>query len=86
MIDIENETFQIELTNIDNNFSIGFCEQSSLTFFKNKEELIQVEFEAYIPWVIDSTLPINDIPWIMDGPPIYNNPWIIDGSPIRNNP
>ena len=54
--DIENEVFQIELTNIGNNFSIGFCEQSSLTFFKNKDRLIQVEFEAYIPWVIDKKL------------------------------
>ena len=35
--DIENEVSQIELTAIDNNFSIGFCEQNSLTFFENTE-------------------------------------------------
>lgn len=51
--DIENEVSQIELTDIGNNFSIGFCEQNSLTFFENKEELIQIEFETYIPWVTD---------------------------------
>ncbi len=51
--DVENESFQIELTAIDDNFSIGFCEQNSLTFFKNKDGLIQVEFESYIPWVIE---------------------------------
>ncbi|QOG04251.1 hypothetical protein [Flavobacterium sp. MDT1-60] len=56
--DIENEAFHIELTSIGNNFSIGFCEQSSLTFFKNKNGLIQVEFEAHIPWVINKSLEI----------------------------
>ncbi len=56
--DIENGSFQIELTHIDNNFSIGFCEQDSLTFFKNKDGLIQIEFETYIPWVIDKNLEI----------------------------
>ncbi|MDQ6470899.1 hypothetical protein RB619_09620 [Flavobacterium sp. LHD-80] len=54
--DIENESFQIELTAIGDNFSIGFCEQNSLTFFENKDDLIQVEFEAYIPWLIDKSL------------------------------
>lgn len=53
---IENECFQIELTAIADNFSIGFCEQNSLTFFVNKDDLIQVEFEAYIPWLIDKSL------------------------------
>ncbi|WPO78956.1 hypothetical protein [Flavobacterium sp. KACC 22761] len=53
---IGNESFQIELVDVCDNFSIGFCEQNSLTFFEDKEGLIQVEFEAYIPWSIDKSL------------------------------
>lgn len=56
--DIEKSGFYIGLTEIGNDFSIGFCEQSSLTFFKDKSELIQVEFEAHIPWVINKSLEI----------------------------
>lgn len=56
--DIDNEAFHTELTDIGNNFSIGFCEQNSQTFFKDKSGLIQLEFEAHIPWVIDENLEI----------------------------
>jgi hypothetical protein len=49
----ENGTFQYNLTEIGGDFLMGFCKQNSLTFFENKEGLIQIEFEANIPWVFD---------------------------------
>ncbi len=41
---------------IDNNFSIGFTEDNALTFFENKNGLVQVDFMTSIPWVIDKLL------------------------------
>jgi hypothetical protein len=55
---IGNKGYTIELTDIGSNFSIGFCEESSLTFFENKDEIVQIEFEAHIPWIIDKGLEI----------------------------
>ena len=48
--------YNLNLTNIDGDFSIGFFRSSSLTFFEKTEGLIQVEFETSIPWVIDKSL------------------------------
>ncbi len=45
-----------DLTPITGNFSIGFAEGSDLTFFEDKTELVQVEFDTSIPWVIDKSL------------------------------
>ena len=45
-----------DLTPITDNFSIGFAEGSGLTLFEDKTELVQVEFDTVIPWVIDKTL------------------------------
>src|SRR5690606_15691451 len=45
-----------DLTPITDNFSIGFAEGSNLTFFDDKTELVQVEFDTNIPWVIDKSL------------------------------
>lgn len=34
------------------NFSIGFRKESYITFFEDKENLVQVEFDVKIPWVL----------------------------------
>lgn len=44
------------LTPITNMFSIGFAEGSDMTLFEEKTGLVQVEFDTYIPWVIDKSL------------------------------
>ena len=49
----DEKSFSIVLTEINANFKIGFGEGSDLTFFEDKNELIQIEFETKIPWVID---------------------------------
>lgn len=41
-----------KLTKITDNFSIGFDYGNDLTFFDNNEELVQVEFDTVIPWVL----------------------------------
>lgn len=48
--------FTLDLTPITNDFSIGFFEGNDLAFFKNKDELVQIEFTANIPWVIGKKL------------------------------
>jgi len=44
-----------DLTPITENFSIGFGAGNNLTFFKSESDLVQVEFETNIPWIIDKT-------------------------------
>jgi hypothetical protein len=46
----------IDLTNITNNFSIGFAEGNALTYFEETNGLVQVEFMTNIPWVIPKSL------------------------------
>ena len=48
--------FSIDLTPISDNFSIGFSEGNDLTFFEDKNELVQIEFDTSIPWIIDKEL------------------------------
>lgn len=48
--------YTIDLTSIVENFSIGFAEGTDLTYFSNKNGLVQVEFMTFIPWVIDKSL------------------------------
>lgn len=52
--DGSNGTFS--MTDINESFSIGFRIASELTYFKDKENLVQVEFETRIPWMIDKKL------------------------------
>ncbi len=40
------------MTMITNTFSLGFCYGNSLTPFKEKEGLVQIEFNCYLPWVL----------------------------------
>ena len=48
--------FTFDLTPITDNFSIGFSVGSDLAFFDDKNGLIQVEFDTFIPWIIDKKL------------------------------
>lgn len=45
--------FTFDMTEIEDNFSIGFAEGSDLAHFSDKTGLVQVEFMTFIPWVID---------------------------------
>lgn len=52
-----NETqSSIDLTPIDEHFSLGFCYNNQLAFFEEKDGLVQVEFDTKIPWTIDKLL------------------------------
>lgn len=48
-----DNTSTFDLTPITENFSIGFCYDSGLAFFEDKESLVQIEFESKIPWTIE---------------------------------
>lgn len=51
-----NNAFTFDLTPINDKFSIGFRYDSALTFFDEKENLVQVEFDAKTPWTINKEL------------------------------
>jgi hypothetical protein len=55
-VQLNKSVFTFELTKITENFSIGFRLSSALTFFENKNGLVQVEFETEIPWTIEKEL------------------------------
>jgi hypothetical protein len=48
--------FTFDLTKIGDNFSIGFGEGNDLTYFEEKDGLVQIEFDTNIPWIIDKSL------------------------------
>ena len=48
--------YTLELTPINDKFNIGFHYSSALTFFNNKENLVQIEFETKTPWTIEKEL------------------------------
>lgn len=49
-------TTTYDLTPITDTFSLGFLYDTSLTFFEDKENLVQVEFETKTSWTIDKKL------------------------------
>lgn len=51
--------FSLDLTEIDNNFSIGFTKRVSLTHFMDETNLVQVDFETRIPCVLDNLLEVE---------------------------
>jgi hypothetical protein len=53
MIPLPNGGFTFDLTQISDNFSIGFSEGNDLTFFDDKNGLVQIEFDTFITWIID---------------------------------
>lgn len=48
--------FTFDLTPINDKFSIGFRYDSALTFFDEKENLVQIEFDAITSWIINKEL------------------------------
>ena len=44
--------YTLLMTSINENFSIGFRYEKSLAYFEDNNDLVQVEFEAKLPWVI----------------------------------
>ena len=48
----DGKGFSLDLTPITDNFSIGFRYANDLTAFSESDELVQVEFECKIPWVL----------------------------------
>ncbi|WP_238579310.1 hypothetical protein [Flavobacterium psychrophilum] len=55
-VDLQNNISTYNLTPITENFSIGFLNESSLTFFEEKENLVQVEFDVKTEWTISKDL------------------------------
>ncbi|MDB5126959.1 hypothetical protein [Mucilaginibacter sp.] len=55
-IPISDTGVTIELTQVADNFLIGFGPGNSLAFFEDKDGLIEVMFQTNIPWVIDPEL------------------------------
>lgn len=55
-VKLNEKSFTFELTKISDSFSIGFRLSSDLTFFEDKNNLVQIEFETEIPWVIEKEL------------------------------
>ena len=48
--------YTFDLTPINDRFSIGFHYNSALSFFENKENLVQIEFDTKTPWTIEKEL------------------------------
>lgn len=58
-ITLAENGFTLDLTKIAKNFSIGFRISSSLSFFEDKTNIVQIEFETEIPWTIDKELEMD---------------------------
>ncbi|WP_339607890.1 hypothetical protein [uncultured Roseivirga sp.] len=48
--------FTLELTQVANDFGIGFTKSKTMSVFKTDQDLIQVEFDCKTPWAIESEL------------------------------
>jgi hypothetical protein len=48
--------YTLDLTTIEDNFSIGFFNGNTSTYFADNDKLVQIEFATFIPWVIDKSL------------------------------
>ena len=53
---IDESTSTFELTKITDTFSLGFHYNSSLSFFEDKENLVQIEFDVKTSWTIEKEL------------------------------
>jgi hypothetical protein len=58
-VDLQNNISTYNLTPITENFSIGFLNESSLTFFEEKQNLVQVEFDVKTEWTISKDLEME---------------------------
>jgi len=54
---ISDNGYSLELEKVNENFEIGFIDERSLTFFDERDQLVQVEFATGLPWVIDIPEP-----------------------------
>jgi hypothetical protein len=45
--------FTYDLTNITDNFAVGFTEENDLTYFEDRSGLVEIEFSSNIPWIIE---------------------------------
>ena len=52
---VDESSNTCNLTRITDNFSIGIKKDKALNFFENDVPLVQVEFEAKIPWIIEES-------------------------------
>jgi len=48
----ETSQYTLFMTSVNENFSIGFRYEKSLAYFEDDNDLVQVEFEVKLPWVI----------------------------------
>jgi hypothetical protein len=55
-VSINKNSSNITLTRITDNFSIGFTKDNALSYFEDKEELVQIEFAANISWITGKLL------------------------------
>jgi hypothetical protein len=55
-IPIQGGSYRTDLYKVSDSFSFGFRSDNALTFFDDKENLVQIEFEAKIPWTIEKEL------------------------------
>jgi hypothetical protein len=55
-VPLPNGGHSLDLTPIDDGFAVGFRRDRALTFFEADDDIIQIEFEAQLPWVIDPAL------------------------------
>ena len=53
---IQPDSFMKNLFELTDKFSLGFRVDNALTFFEDIENLVQIEFEAKIPWTIEKEL------------------------------
>ncbi len=51
---------KFNLIEITKNFSLGFRKESFLTSFEDRKNLVQVEFECLIPWVLEQEYEDED--------------------------
>lgn len=51
-----NGGFTFDMTKITDKFSIGFRHDNSLTPFRDKNGLVQIEFDCHLPWVLPNEL------------------------------
>jgi hypothetical protein len=52
-VQTSENAYTTDLTVISDNFNIGFRNYNALSFFENKENLVQVEIETKIPWTLE---------------------------------
>jgi len=56
IVAIQPDSFMKDLFELTDKFSLGFRVDNALTFFEDIENLVQIEFEAKIPWTIEKEL------------------------------